>query len=777
MWNEPIATRRCVGTAGPTALGWRCRAQETTPRLAYLYPAGGRHGTSLHVQLGGRFLDDIRRVHVSGSGVQATVLGKLEPMKSEEAGDLRKRLTELNRMRRDERDAQMRVEIARLERQLARYLELSSRRQLQPALSETVELEISIDSGAAQGQRELRLETSRGLSNPIRFFVGSLPEFREDEPGLVPEEQDYPSMYRFPPLVTTDITLPAVVNGQLIPREPDYVDWRVKRFTPGDADRYRFEARRGQRLVIAAQARNLVPYLADAVPGWFQATLTLYDAQGRELAYGDDYRFHPDPVLFFEVPQDGQYVVEVKDAIHRGRADFVYRITVGEIPFITSVFPLGGPAGRPSEVELKGWNLPVDKLTIDTSDQLAEIHPLSVRQGDVSSNAVPFAVGTLPECLEEEANDTPSAAQPLVLPIVVNGRIDTPGDWDVYRIQGRAGQQVVAEVQARRLGTPLDSVLELRDEAGQRLAFCDDHEDPAAALQTHHADSLIQLTLPADGNYFLRLGDAQQEGGAQYAYRLRVSAPQPDFALRVVPSAINAVAWQLEPITIYVLRKDGFDGEIALSFQGQPAGVLIDGPLVPAGQDRVRVTLALARWLGFDPIPLCLEGRATIAGEDVVRQAVPADDMMQAFFFGHLVPAQQLTLLLPGSGQPPRPPADPQAFQSQWKLEDELPIRIPLGGDAEVQVRAPWNSDNGEIQIELSDPPEGIIVAKSSCAERTVTIVLRAEAGKAQPGLKSNLIAYGYQQRTETTRDGKTRQYRSSLGPLPAIPFAVSHAE
>ena len=71
----------------------------------------------------------------------------------------------------------------------------------------------------------------------------------------------------------------------------------------------------------------------------------MYDAKGKELAYDDDYRFHPDPVLFFKVPEDGQYVIEIKDAIYRGRPDFVYRIAIGELPFITSIFPLGGRAG------------------------------------------------------------------------------------------------------------------------------------------------------------------------------------------------------------------------------------------------------------------------------------------------------------------------------------------------------------------------------------------------------------------------------------------------
>ena len=82
------------------------------------------------------------------------------------------------------------------------------------------------------------------------------------------------------------------------------------------------------------------------MPGWFQAALTLYDSKGREVAYNDDFRFRPDPVLLCQIPADGEYVLEVKDAIYRGREDFVYRITLGELPFVTGIYPLGGQAGR-----------------------------------------------------------------------------------------------------------------------------------------------------------------------------------------------------------------------------------------------------------------------------------------------------------------------------------------------------------------------------------------------------------------------------------------------
>ena len=90
------------------------------------------------------------------------------------------------------------------------------------------------------------------------------------------------------------------------------------------------------------------------------------DAKGRELAYGDDFRFDPDPVFCCKVPDDGDYVLEVRDSIFRGREDFVYRISVGELPFVTAVFPLGGRQGEPLVTAVRGWNLPGDKLELDT---------------------------------------------------------------------------------------------------------------------------------------------------------------------------------------------------------------------------------------------------------------------------------------------------------------------------------------------------------------------------------------------------------------------------
>ena len=72
---------------------------------------------------------------------------------------------------------------------------------------------------------------------------------------------------------------------------------------PGAVDRFPLQLSAGQKLVIAVQARKLIPYLADAVPGWFQAVAALYDPNGKEIAYDDECGFDPDPAFDVQGPQ------------------------------------------------------------------------------------------------------------------------------------------------------------------------------------------------------------------------------------------------------------------------------------------------------------------------------------------------------------------------------------------------------------------------------------------------------------------------------------------
>ena len=749
-------------------------------RIGYVYPAGGRQGTTFQVTLGGQFLDGAANVLVSGGGVQAKVVEHVKPITPQQANKLREQLKELMGKRlAAQQDARKRAKkagsktsakpekapgwtaeneqtLADLRKKLAAFV----RRPLNPAIAETVTVQVTAAPDAEPGQRELRLQTTLGLTNPLVFEVGQLPEFTEIEakPGPEPPLRKKAKVDAGPRIDTTlsetAITLPAVANGQIL---------------PGDVDRFRFKARKGQRLVVAVSARQLIPYLPDAVPGWFQATLALYDSKGNELAYADHFRFSPDPVLYYEIPADGQYVVEIRDSIYRGREDFVYRIALGELPFVTSIFPLGGRAGASSTVELAGWNLPAQNLTLGDKQEGPAVHPVSVRSRERVSNRVPFALDTLPECLEKEPNDRPGEAQQVALPVIVNGRIDRPDDFDVFRFEGRAGSRVVAEVYARRLNSPLDSVLRLTDAAGRQLAANDDHEDKGTGLVTHHADSWLAVTLPADGTYYLQLGDAQGKGGPEYGYRVRISPPRPDFELRVVPSSINARAGTTVPITVYALRKDEFAGDVTLALTGAPEGFALGGAWVPGGQDRVRVTLTVPSTPAEEPVTLRLEGRATIQGREVSRPVVPAEDMMQAFAYRHLVPAQELKVAVAGRS----------GVRASLKILGETPVKIPAGGTAQVRFDAPPRALAGQFQFELSEPPDGIVLKEVSSSREAAQLVLQADAAKVKPGLKGNLIVAVLASGTGPFAKAKAKAKAAAnqrpfpLTTLPAIPFEI----
>jgi hypothetical protein len=625
------------------------------PYIGFVYPAGGQQGTTFQIKLGGQGLDDVNEVLVTGSDVSAKVVEYQRRLSPQEITLLRE---QLNQLKRGSKGAEGKDEatlklIERIQKRMAEYVN----RPACVSISSLVLVEVTIAPNAQPGERELRLATLRGVSNPMAFHIGQLPEFSR-KPMITSEFQvlgkEELALHKRPADEVEDrITVPCTVNGQI---------------ASGEVNRYRFEARKGQRLVISAAARQLIPYIADAVPGWFQPVLALYDAKGKELAYDDDYRFKPDPVIFYEVPQDGEYVFTITDAIYRGREDFVYRVTIGELPFVTSIFPLGGRMGAAVTITMKGWNLGDAELTPPAKDAGPGIHPLAACNKDgLVSNRVPFALDTLPECFDKEPNNDQSHAQNVELPIIINGRMDRRDDWDVFQIAGRSGDTIVAEVNARRLDSPLDSVLKLTDATGKLLALNDDHEDAGSGVNTHHADSYLMAKLPADGTYYVHLGDTARNGGEEYAYRLRISPPQPDFALRVVPSSVGLRSKTTGAVSVYAIRKDGFTGPIKLGLRDPPPGFSSSPVTLSETQEMARLTVKTDPMDTKQPVNLRVEGRAMIQEREVAHVAVPAEDRMQAFLWRHLVPAEELKVLVfdPSYEPPPKRVRAPSTAESK----------------------------------------------------------------------------------------------------------------
>ena len=320
-------------------------------------------------------------------------------------------------------------------------------------------LELTAAPEVEVGPHWFRLQTSLGTSNMAIFDVDSLPQIQEVEPNDSPERSQR-------------VEIPATFVGTL--------------GTAGDVDTYQFRGQAGEEVVFQPLAASLGSRL--------QSVLTLRDLEGQVLASAGEFSRSPEAVLTAKLPADGWYTIAISDLERKGGWNYFYRLKAGALPYVTEVFPLGVRAGEAAEVAIKGVNLGevrTVKVEATAHDGTWQTIPLRVKlaQGEVL-NKVRLAVGNTPEVVESEPNNSPAQAQRVSLPVTINGHIapansSTPGsaagdsrpaDEDYFRFAARKGQHLNIEEQAARLGSPLDSVVEVLDGDG--------HDIPQATLRS-----------------------------------------------------------------------------------------------------------------------------------------------------------------------------------------------------------------------------------------------------------------------------------------------------
>ncbi len=173
-----------------------------------------------------------------------------------------------------------------------------------------------------------------------------------------------------------------------------------------------------------------------------------------------------DARLVAKLPEDTDYVVEISDSRYQGAGRPVYRLLIGPVPVADEVFPLGGREGETLGLELRGGTLGQRCIAAASLVRLPGTSwcvprlsgamlglPASGGPGLDVESLHPLVTGAFPELREP----VESSASPLkaAAPIVLNGRIDTPGDEDRFILAVSAGQRLHIEIEASevRLGT------------------------------------------------------------------------------------------------------------------------------------------------------------------------------------------------------------------------------------------------------------------------------------------------------------------------------------
>lgn len=458
---------------------------------------------------------------------------------------------------------------------------------------------VTVEGGVQPGDCDLRTIGKTGMSNPRAFSIGTTAEINEAEPNDVREKANRAE-------------LNTVVNGRISPAQD--VDWTV------------FSAKAGQRVLVECRAWRIDSRL--------DGMLTLYDAEGKELATSQDENIRDqkrDPFIDFDVPQDGDYYVRLTDFVYAGSVEFFYRLSIGTGPYLDFITPTGAAPGTTAEITCYGRNLsggektdlkvngrPLEKtvVKIDIPSDPAAVLGLKDREllrpsasrldgmgvrvssGPDTSNSRLLLFSSVPELLESEPNDTQESAQRLLIPSAVTGQFSAPKDADLFVFTAMKNDKLLIEISSERIGSPADPDLEILDSTGKIIQTAQDTAENIGQLRfpTLTRDIIFPFTAPKDGDYTLRVEHAysQVQGGAQYQYRLEVQkAPLPDFRLICVPEqdlAIDSTVVSLggkERMDLLVWRMNGYDEPIVVEARNLPAGVTAEpltiGPGMKSG--------------------------------------------------------------------------------------------------------------------------------------------------------------------------------------------------
>lgn len=559
-------------------------ASGAVPYVGYLYPCGIEAGTTNRLIVGGQFFGGIREGVVSGGGVKVLSIERV-PNFPPPAGSQFRHLAKwldgiakgdptepplptgpnarLNEWRSNDwwrvlgtLDAQKRSLVER-----AMYVKRNPL-QLSPSLSQRLLVTVAVDASATPGPREFRLVAPAGMSAPRLLEVSSAQ--RIQEPLYSPPHRRLP----LPPAVAD---LPVVFDGQIM---------------PGETDVWTLRLAAGRSVSIRAVARELQPYIGDAVPGFFNPLIRVLDGEGREIAFSDDTFFHPDPSLAFVPPADGEYSLEIHDVLYRGRDDFVYELMVDE----------GAASVDPRRVAL--WPNPVPRV------------PPEVR---------PFLFSGI--------------VTPGGRPCEHVFKVDAPGVWRF-------------DLVARRAGSPLDARITVLRNGSVVTNF----SDTAASLFVGsiiqgECDPVGECRLKA-GRYTVRVEDETGKGGSEWSYRLRVHPSAPDFEVWSSKSSFALRAGGgSAPVVMRVVRRGGFNGPVKLlgteDFRFYPA-------VVPAGTNSIKTALVAVRKTQLDTCTIRPEASASIGGKLRRVYIQPADEYNQAFAWDHLLPARDFKMRVYG---------------------------------------------------------------------------------------------------------------------------------
>ena len=433
----------------------------------------------------------------------------------------------------------------------------------------SVKAKLRIAADCPLGLHDLRLRTASGISELRTFSVGAYPETKEVEPN-----NDFAAPQA--------ISLGMVVNGVADNEDVDY---------------FVVEAKQGQRITAEVEGIRLGithfdPYVA------------ILNAKRFELSSSDDLSLvRQDGLASIIAPEDGRYIIQVRESAYAGNGGCLYRLHVGDFPRPRALVPAGGQPGQTVDVKWIGdvagdrttpVTLPAD-TTLSTGryqqDQLFGLYA----QDDhgIAPYPTPFRLSPFGNVIEQEPNETPDQASPFTPPIALNGVIEKPGDVDYFTFNAKKGQVFDINAWARRLRSPLDPVLHVAYKNGKYIAGADDSQGP---------DSVLRFTAPEDGDFVVYIHDHLKKGSPTSFYRIEVTPVEARVTTNLVseqsaigiPNVTVAVPKGNRMATLVYASRVDWAGDMKVNPEALPPGITVESDVMPGSQPVVPVLFTAA---------------------------------------------------------------------------------------------------------------------------------------------------------------------------------------
>ena len=286
------------------------------------------------------------------------------------------------------------------------------------------------------------------------------------------------------------------------------------------------------------------------------ATLQITSSAGFVLAENDDDQ-GMDPRLSFRAPRKARYIIRVfsfpskpnSSIQFSGAAAYIYRLALTTGPFIDRAYPLAAALAGPAEIRLEGWNIPAAKKLLTLQAAVARGAQFLRLPGGI--NSVPVERDDVLSITEEQyqaSGKLPGFEKTLV----ISGLISSPGESDSYVFTSPDADIVEVSVLARSLGSLLDPVISILDDASKTVSEKDDSEGGL--------DCSTRFTPTINKPYRIEVGDRFSHGGPRFFYMLRIGLPARDFSLKLESASFVLEQGKKLELPVTVERHGGYDG-------------------------------------------------------------------------------------------------------------------------------------------------------------------------------------------------------------------------